>query len=218
MPNKDKNAETKSCECIKENNKICLIFIYSFHWGMPIVFPISFKIFSLFLRMSYMYTMKYIYIIPPMSSFQFPISPAIVPHPISCLLFLNKTLLHLVSASHVCMGLGPSCRAWESYQRLHPQRTVILPPPATILCQKLLSEGQSLNIICPPMLDFYLAWSYSGNRRCGVHEYDRHTMPTYLVQIKPPSSCFQGKHLTAFLPVLSHNNVPAESGESSEVT
>lgn len=93
--------------------------------------------FSLFLRNSYTYKMKYDHIYPHGPC----ITPSVLSPPTLCLSFYDPlnpaSAAHmyirvgLSSAARMCMGVGPATKAWDSYQWPHPQES-ISPSPGSV--------------------------------------------------------------------------------------
>lgn len=84
--------------------------------------------------------------LPPVSSPLFS-SPQHSPIPNSTpsFIYLFWQPLSPVSAAHMCLAVGPSTGAWETYQQPHS------PFPTTTHCQQLPSMRESFEII-------YLSW------------------------------------------------------------
>lgn len=76
---------------------------------------------------------------------QSPNTPLLQLHVLFCC-FIN--LLYPVSATHIYMGVWSSITTWATYQLLHPQRTVTLPP----------SEATKLPATPPLGMGWQLSW------------------------------------------------------------
>lgn len=97
----------------------------------------SFENVSIFLRISYRCKLKYDHIYPPSSPLQLSSYTLQQPTLITSISFLNDPLT-LANVAHMCMGMGPSNGAWESYQWSHlPDRMTF--PPLPLLTAKSFS-------------------------------------------------------------------------------